>query len=253
MDSKNFNYLINFVRQDVQQKTSYDILQNKKYVNLFKKLIQTIHTKNVNKNVTTEYLNNVVIDKCVPFIVNQVNNDQQKDLTFNISTPQINTLDRPKSTRIIRNKKNNSNGNQGQNMDFSNLTLDNGPQPMPNQMPNMMSNQMPNMMSNQMPNNDFQALHNRQENPFIDDSRSSNFIRPVDNVIGESSRGGEKIDFMKRMQEMENERNYNKQAEDTNNFNREVEKAQNIQERKLQDINENNVRNDNEFFKKLSK
>jgi len=257
LDSKNFNYLINFVRQDVQQKTSYDILQNKKYVNLFKKLIQTIHTKNVNRNVTKEYLNNLVIDKCVPFIVKQVNNDQQKDLTFNIDTPPITTMDRPTSTRIVRNKKKNSNGNgnQNQNMDFSNLTLGNDSQSMsnqmPNQMPDMMSNQMPNMMSNQMPNNDFQALHNRQENPFVDDSRSSNFIRPVDNVIGESSRGGEKIDFMKRMQEMENERNYNKQAEDANNFNREVEKSQNIQERKLQDINENNVRNDNDFFKKL--
>ena len=87
LDNQNFSYLINFVRNDVNQQTDFDIFKEKKYVNLFKKLIQTIHTSNMNKrNVTKEYLNSVVIDKCVPFLVNQINNDMKKDKIFNLKT-----------------------------------------------------------------------------------------------------------------------------------------------------------------------
>ena len=104
--NKNFSYLINFVRNDVSQQTDFDIFKEKKYVNLFKKLIQTIHTSNMNKrNVTKEYLNSVVIDKCVPFLVNQINNDMKNDKIFNLNTPKIETMGRPKATRIVRNKK----------------------------------------------------------------------------------------------------------------------------------------------------
>ena len=72
LENKNFSYLINHVRNDVKQKAAFDIFEDKKYVNLFKKLIQTIHTSNMNKRVSKEHLNSIVIDKCVPFLVKQI-------------------------------------------------------------------------------------------------------------------------------------------------------------------------------------
>ena len=176
LDNQNFSYLINYVRNDVNQKTDYDIFNDKKYVNLFKKLIQTIHTTNMNKtNVTKEYLNSVVIDKCVPFLVNQINNDKKKEHIFNLPQPKIETMGRPKATRVVREKKNKT--------DFSNLTLD----------------------------NQFDGLNNRaQTGMFLDNSNGSNHIT---NIAGKSTRDDEKIDLMKKMQELENERNYNKSIE----------------------------------------
>jgi len=70
LETENFKYLINYVFNDVKQKTNHNISNNKKYIGIFKKLVQTIHQKNMNKRVSKEYLNNVVIDKCIPFIIN---------------------------------------------------------------------------------------------------------------------------------------------------------------------------------------
>ncbi len=221
LENKNFSYLINHVRTDVKQQVDYDIFENKKYINIFKKLIQTIHTSNMNKRVSKEHLNSIVIDKCVPFLVKQIGNDKNKDLTFNINTPPIQTFERPKSTRLVRNKKNNN--SPSSKNDFSNLTLEG--------------------------DNNFAGLNNRRpQNTFLDNSPGTN---PVENIMGKSSRDGEKIDFMKRMQEMENERNYNKRMEDENNFERQVSKANEQQRNNIQDINKKNIRNDNEFFKQL--
>lgn len=221
LENKNFSYLINHVRTDVKQQVDYDIFENKKYINIFKKLIQTIHTSNMNKRVSKEHLNSIVIDKCVPFLVKQIGNDKNKDLTFNINTPPIQTFERPKSTRLVRNKKNNN--SPSSKNDFSNLTLEG--------------------------DNNFAGLNNRrQQNTFLDNSPGTN---PVENIMGKSSRDGEKIDFMKKMQEMENERNYNKRMEDETNFERQVSKANEQQRNNIQDINKKNIRNDNEFFKQL--
>ena len=102
LESSNFNFLVNTVRNDVRQRTQYDILSNKQYVNLFKKLVQMINKNNVNKNTSKEYLNNLVIEKCVPFLVKQIQTDKTngKDRIFNISTPKINTMDRPKELEL---------------------------------------------------------------------------------------------------------------------------------------------------------
>ena len=56
---------------------------------------------------------------------------------------------------------------------------------------------------------------------------------------------------MKRMQEMENERNYNKRIEDENNFEKQVSIANEQQKTNIEDVNKKNIRNDNEFFKQL--
>ena len=160
LENKNFSYLINFVRNDIKQKADYDILENKKYISLFKKLIQTIHTSNMNKRVTKEYLNTIVIDKCVPFLVKQISEDNKKDVVFNIQTPPIQTFDRPTNTRVVRKKKN-SDGrdNSRNNNDFSNLTLDNS--------------------FNNDNNNSFDGINNRQQpNAFLDNTSNSN---PINN------------------------------------------------------------------------
>lgn len=218
LDSKNFTYLINFVRNDVKQKSDYDIFTNKKYINIFKKLIQTIHNTNMNKNVTKEYLNTVVIDKCVPFLIEQINNNKKKDRLFDLETPQIETMTRPKSTRIVKKKKKVLSQN-----DFSNLTLE----------------------------NDIESFNNQNlRDTFLDNRNNS---KPIDNITGISSRDEEKIDIMKKMQELETERNYKQGLNDADKFNKQVEKANEKSIKQMQNINKKNAQNDNEFFKKLYK
>ena len=78
LDTENFKYLITFVFNDIKQRTSHDISNNKKYISIFKKLVQTIHKKNMNKRVSKEYLNTIVIDKCVPFIIKHLHNETEK-------------------------------------------------------------------------------------------------------------------------------------------------------------------------------
>ena len=218
LDNKNFSYLINFVRNDVNQQTDFDIFKEKKYVNLFKKLIQTIHTSNMNKsNITKEYLNSVVIDKCVPFLVNQINNDLKKDNIFNLNTPKIETIGRPQATRTVRNKKKNVKSEN----DFSNLTLS---------------------------DNDFGVNSAPQRGPFLDQSNNST---PIQNIAGKSTRDDEKIDVMKRIKELEHERNYQQNLNDSNNFSNQVQKANISQQQEINNINKQNIKNDNEFFRKL--
>jgi hypothetical protein len=238
LENKNFSYLVNHVRNDVKQQVDYDIFNNKKYISIFKKLIQTIHTSNMNKRVSKEHLNSIVIDRCVPFLVKQIGDDKKKEHTFNIQTPPIKTFERPKSTRVVRKKK--STGQQSKN-DFSNLTLGN--------------NDDFSGLNNRQNQNDFSGLVNRQpqnqqnqQNMFLDNSPE---VNPVNNIMGKNTRDGEKIDFMKRMQDMENERNYKKRMEDENQFNKEVTTADKLQRENIQDINKQNIRNDNDFFKNL--
>ena len=50
LETENFKYLIKFVFNDVKQKTNYDISNNKKYIGIFKKLVQTVHVKNNNQD-----------------------------------------------------------------------------------------------------------------------------------------------------------------------------------------------------------
>ena len=104
---------------DIKQKTNQDISNNQKYISIFKKLVQTIYKQNINKRVSTQHLNNLVIDKCVPFMINHINKDSIKPIN-NINRP-INLSNRPMSSQ-----------NQPQNLispnnnNFSNLTLGNG-------------------------------------------------------------------------------------------------------------------------------
>ena len=126
LDSSNFSYLINYIKGDINQKINFDITSDKKYLIILKKLVQTIHEKNINKRVSKEYLNNLVIDKCVPFLIDQVNKDRNKPVfpVFNDNRP-LNTNPRPiSSTNNDRVKINPSPSSK--NMDLSNLQLADG-------------------------------------------------------------------------------------------------------------------------------
>ena len=73
LTSDNITYLINNVRGKVKNEIDYDITNEKKYINILKKLVKTIHSANMNAPKPTDYMNQLVITKCVPFLVNQIN------------------------------------------------------------------------------------------------------------------------------------------------------------------------------------
>ena len=103
LEANNITTLINTVRSNVKQEINYDITQEPKYINVLKKLVKTIHKANMNNNVSTEYMNNLVITKCVPFLVNQIkksNTDSNNLQRGNVyGDLPMNTSFRPEATR----------------------------------------------------------------------------------------------------------------------------------------------------------
>jgi hypothetical protein len=109
LTSNNITLLINNVRHNVKQQINYDITDDKKYINILKKLVKTIHEANVNKPVTTQYMNNIVVAKCVPFLVTQIEKIRNTNTKTNTKTiTNTNTMygnlpivthNRPETTR----------------------------------------------------------------------------------------------------------------------------------------------------------
>ena len=238
LDTDNFTYLINFVFNDIQQKTKHDISNNKKYIGIFKKLVQTVHKKNMNKRVSKEYLNNVVIDKCVPFIIKQLDKEYPKNNTFHNNQP-INISSRPLASR-----KSNTNSNN----DFSFLTLQDD---MPGQA-HIVDN-ISGISSRNGEKIDFSSrMKEFQESRGMDDPRQKqNQLKSVNEIVGAQSNDDEKIDFAKKMQELQNERNYVNQNDSMVNFEQQ-NNNQNIKNHDaLQDTNNQHVEIDNNFMEQL--
>ena len=238
LDTDNFTYLINFVFNDIQQKTKHDISNNKKYIGIFKKLVQTVHKKNMNKRVSKEYLNNVVIDKCVPFIIKQLDKEYPKNNTFHNNQP-INISSRPLASR-----KSNTNSNN----DFSFLTLQDD---MPGQA-HIVDN-ISGISSRNGEKIDFSSrMKEFQESRGMDDPRQKqNQLKSVNEIVGAQSNDDEKIDFAKKMQELQNERNYVNQNDSMVDFEQQ-NNNQNIKNHDaLQNSNNQHVEIDNNFMEQL--
>ena len=241
LETENFKYLIKFVFNDVKQKTNYDISNNKKYIGIFKKLVQTIHQKNMNKRVTKEYLNSVVIDKCIPFIVKQLDKEFPKNTQFNNYNKQpINISNRPTGSR----KPNTNNIN-----DFSYLTL----QDDTTQFTNNIVDNITGISSRNGEKIDFSSrMKDFQDSRGMDDPRQKeNQLKSVNEIVGAQSNDEEKIDFAKKMQELQNERNYVNQNDSMVNFEQQ-HNSQNIKNNDaLQNTNNQNVKIDNSFMEQL--
>ena len=262
LEENNFTYLINFVVNNIKQKTNYNISNNSRYKGILKKLIQTIHTKNVNKNVSKEFLNNLVIDKCIPFIINQLDKDKQK----NKIPPTVNILDissRPKSSKNLKKKSN--------NFDFSSLELGNNLQ---NSTPgnNNNNNYNPNLVDNiagmasrneervnysskleelQNDRNYQTPQQNPMQNTFENNSPPQ-LKNSVDDIIGKNSNAEvDNKDLMKKMLELQNERNYNNNVSSQDNF--ESSKQQNIsvQNDFVKDKNNEKLELESDFLQNL--
>jgi hypothetical protein len=136
LTSNNITLLINTVRHNVKQEINYDITEDKKYINILKKLVKTIHEANVNKPVTTQYMNNIVVTKCVPFLVTQIgkirsSNTRTNTISNNIyGNLPIVTHNRPETTRNTDYSRENSQPSSNQDSqanlnstDFSALQL----------------------------------------------------------------------------------------------------------------------------------
>jgi len=241
LETNNFKFLVNYVFKDIKQKTNYDISKNPKYISIFKKLVQTINKENINKRVSKEHLNNLVIDKCVPFIIKQLNKDSNKNSNPMLANGESRTMSI--SNRPIATKMNNNNNN----LNFSNLQL-NTPN---NKMPNIIDN-ISGIASRNGEKIDFgNKLKEFQENRDYHSGPKRPEIKSVNELMGVNTNDDEKIDFMKKMQEIQNERNYETQNDSMNSFQNNNNK-QNIKNNDaLKTVNDSNIEIDNNFLQQL--
>tara|TARA_B110001469_G_scaffold127792_1_gene150559 strand:- start:4429 stop:6060 length:1632 start_codon:yes stop_codon:yes gene_type:complete len=202
LDTNNFKFLIKYVFNDIKNQTQKDISKNTKYISIFKKLIQTIHKQNINKRVTREYLNNLVIEKCVPFIIKQMNKDQT---TLPKYTSNITLSNRPKT----------SNNYDYNDLNFSNLQLN---QPIKRQMPNIVDN-INSISSRNVEKNDFSSKLKsfQDERGYNEESKPQ--LASVNELMGINTSSNEKIDYLKKLNELQNDRNYTNQNNSMDSFN----------------------------------
>ena len=250
LDTENFKYLINFVFNDIKQKTNRDISNNSKYINIFKKLVQTVHEKNMNKRVTKEYLNNLVIDKCVPFIIKQVQKEQGGNNSRFLNQP-ISLSERPVSSGF--NNSQTQFNSQSKN-DFSHLTLS-GQDKMSNfqSQPNNVVNNISGISSRNGEKIDYTSRMNefQEERNYNNDRPKANQLKSVNEIIGQNTNDEEKIDFMKKMQELQNERNYASQNNSMNEFQQSTSLENIHTNEQLQNVNNQNIEIDNNFLQQL--
>ena len=282
LEENNITSLITTVRNNVKQEINYDITHEPKYINVLKKLVKTIHKANLNTNVSTQYMNNLVVTKCVPFLVNQIGktNHSKKSQNVNVyGNLPLNTSLRPQATRTSDTALKKANVLPGQDQtDFSNLVLGNSAMPMsnpplapisnPNRSLEPPSRQMPSLSNNSNPiNNSIPNMNNMNgmnENikmdisnlptplpngnefdnaPLINPKQNRETNNFVNNLAGINSKDvDENIDFTSRLEEMQREREY---ANNTNMANKDVQKS-------LEEKRENTNANNDEFFKKLA-
>ena len=215
LDEKNFKFLINFVFNNIKQK-GYDV-NNDKYMFILKKLIQTIYNKNANKKVSKEYLNNLVIDKCIPFIIKQIEKDKSKLKNNRIQNiPNLYTSPRPDSS--TQNDFSNLTLN---NNDFSNLKLNTSNNPLES-----ISTKKAKMFDSKS-FDDFSKERNYQEN---DKSMEKLKLQESFDKSVNLNSSDDNTDIMAKMRSYQNERNYNNQNNNNNSFSI---KTQNIEEENL--------------------
>ena len=106
LSQQNTDELYKFIRNDVFQKSSLDI-NNNETRDMLTKFMKSLYEKNNNKNTT--YLNNLVIEKIVPYLIkkNETNNNI-RGLELNLQPKYI---DRINNNNISIPKKEISNFN----------------------------------------------------------------------------------------------------------------------------------------------
>ena len=257
LDTKNFKYLINFVFNDIKQKTNNDISNNSKYISIFKRLVQIIHEKNMNKRVTKEYLNNLVIDKCVPFIIKQLNKENNNNNSRFLQQNPLGISQRPMASGQRPGASGQRPGASGQrpmssgqrpNNDFSHLTLDNS-----NHMTNNVVNNIGGIASRNGERIDYatRLTEFQEERGYNDGSGRPTQLKSVNEIIGANTNDEEKIDYIKKMQELQNERNYDNQNTSMNDFQQSTNIENIINNEQLQEVNNQNVEIDNSFLQQL--
>jgi hypothetical protein len=258
LDTENFKYLINFVFNDIKQKTNNDISNNNKYITIFKRLVQTIHEKNMNKRVTKEYLNNLVIDKCVPFIIKQLNKENNNNNSRFLQQNPLGISQRPMSSgqhpmssgqHPMSSGQHPMSSGQHPNNDFSHLTLSSQ-----NKMVNNVVNNISGIASRNGEKIDYSTRFKefQEDRSYSDDSLGRpNKLKSVNEIIGENTNNEAKIDYMKKMQELQNERNYDNQNNSMNEFQQSTNIENIRHNEQLQEVNNQNVEIDNSFLQQL--
>lgn len=217
LSHENFTYIINYVFRDVKNNTDVDISSDKKYISILKKLIQTIYKKNLNKNVSTEFLNNLVIDKGIPFIVKQLKKDNRnKNVVDFENKRKITYSQRPVSSDVKKNSK---------KFDYSNLELE-------GDVTNINNSNMSGI-STRDDKVDFSRKMNEFQNDRKYESPDRNRFERNNEIIGKNTKNEDNTDIMAKLKELQNDRGY---------------QAPQQEELSNQSLNENQNENENEQF-----
>lgn len=96
LSNQNINTLYNYVKNEISQKSNLNLDSDPKYKKVLGKLISTIYQRN--KNQTVQFLNNLVIEKSVPFFINSMQKKNNTIRGSELGRPNIIQDNRPVST-----------------------------------------------------------------------------------------------------------------------------------------------------------
>jgi len=233
LSNHNVSTLYNHIKNDILQRTGFNLDGDAKYHNVLSKLMSTIYQKNNGRS--NEYLNNLVIEKSVPFIINSIqkkNNNQIRGQELNKS---VHYQDRISNQNNVTNNLNDSN-NLSQLMQQRQLNTMNPANNKISERP-LIQPQQNNSVNSKLKDFHVNTNYNKSEiNNLL------NSLEVLERPQLTNNQNNNTKDLFNKMNE---ERNYNSMVQDKTLFESQIKKAEETQKMIFKKIQDNkNRKND---------
>jgi hypothetical protein len=232
LSNHNVSTLYNHIKNDILQRTGFNLDGDAKYHNVLSKLMSTIYQKNNGKS--NEYLNNLVIEKSVPFIINSIKKKNNNQIRGQELNKPIQYQDRINIQNNVTNNLNNSN-NLSQLMQQRQLNTMN---PVDNKI-----SQRPQVQ--QQNNNVNSKLKDFHVNTNYNKSEINNLLNSLEVLERPQLTNNQNNNTKDLFNKMNEERSYNSMVQDKNDFESQIKKAEETQKMIFQKTQDNkNRKND---------
>lgn len=233
LSNHNVSTLYNHIKKDIIQRTGFNLDGDLKYRNVLSKLMSTIHKKNNGKS--NEYLNNLVIEKSVPFIINSIQKKNNNQIRGQELNKPVQYQDRINGQNNLTNNLNNSSNNLSQMMRNRQMN------PL-----NSNENKISERPQVQQQNNDVNSkLKDFHVNTNYNKTEINNLLNSLEVLERPQITNNQNNNTKDLFNKLSEERSYNSMVQDTTDFQAEIKKAEETQKMIYQKIQDNkNRKND---------
>ena len=228
LSNHNVSTLYNHIKNDILQRTGFNLDGDAKYHNVLSKLMSTIYQKNNGKS--NEYLNNLVIEKSIPFIINSIQKKNNNQIRGQELNKPVHYQDRINSQNNVNNSNNLSQFVQQRQLNTMNPT----------------NNKISERPQIQKQNNNVNSkLKDFHVNTNYNKSEINNLLNSLEVLERPQLTNNQNNNTKDLFNKMNEERSYNTMVQDKNDFESQIKKAEETQKMIFQKTQDNkNRKND---------